>query len=684
MKKLILQLIFGVLLCGSAYAQYYYVPFINAGINPGSLNNDAEFPSGSGLAPGWVTILPALSTTWSANQSVPFTFQFNGSNVSAYKVSASGVLTFTTSAAAVPSGANVSLPSASIPNNSIVIWGLASTGTNDLVLTKTFGTAPNRQHWISFSSYSAVGLPTTAWTYWAIVLEETSNRIYIVDQRTNNPQNLSLTVGVQINASTAVQVFGSPNLNSLTFNASDASDNTFYTFIPGTNPVQNDLALLSSNLPAPFTAPVSSLGLNILVQNLGANTITSGYTLHYSVNNAPAQSVSIPGQAIQYQQSVIINTPATIPSNTPGYRAVKLWISGVAGDQNAANDTFNTGYTVAVDSMLVPRKPLIEHFTSSTCAPCASVAPAWNNFLNNNMANTASGNYTVVKMQQNYPSPGTDPAQIPEAIFRHGWYGVTGIPRAIVDGIVFNASPSMLINSPSVLTNRANVKSAFSFNLLSTYTGNTVNISGSILPSVGFSSDQIRAFVAVIENQYTFTGGTTSETNYFKVLRRLLPNRDGALLGNVLPNSPISVNLSHTFTVGNVTANSGNIFTSMNNLSIVAWIQHIGTKEVLQSHWQPVSIVQGMSDAQSSNFGLQVYPNPATDKVIIAFTSQQLEPVHISLTDMKGTTWKEMKVDQKAEDVTQVEFPIAELPKGLYILRLNGTMHTEARKLVIE
>jgi hypothetical protein len=65
---------------------------------------------------------------------------------------------------------------------SVCVWGLQMKA-GDNIISKTFGTAPNRQHWIQFNSCSEANLQS-GWTYWSIVLEETSNKIYIVDQRT--------------------------------------------------------------------------------------------------------------------------------------------------------------------------------------------------------------------------------------------------------------------------------------------------------------------------------------------------------------------------------------------------------------------------------------------------------------------------------------------------------------------
>ena len=76
-----------------------------------SLNQDPAYPDGSGQASGWVSLLgPSVDPAeWSAVQSIPFPFNFNGYTVTEYKVSSSGVLTFNTSAANVPGTVSLAL-----------------------------------------------------------------------------------------------------------------------------------------------------------------------------------------------------------------------------------------------------------------------------------------------------------------------------------------------------------------------------------------------------------------------------------------------------------------------------------------------------------------------------------------------------------------------------------------------
>jgi hypothetical protein len=127
---------------------WYWLP-------PRDLNRDVEEPLAA--VTGWTSILATAATpTWSPTQTLPFSFQFNGSAVTQYKVSSSGVLTFdVVPALPAPASTPAALPNAAIPDKSVCIWGLQGTGAKDNIVTKTFGNAPNRQYWIQFSSYRA-------------------------------------------------------------------------------------------------------------------------------------------------------------------------------------------------------------------------------------------------------------------------------------------------------------------------------------------------------------------------------------------------------------------------------------------------------------------------------------------------------------------------------------------------
>ena len=195
---------------GQTFSQYYYLPSTTQG-NPGGLNTDNEYPNGSGLDASWEVLLGGgnSSPTWSPIDTIPFTFNFNGSPVSTFKVSSTGVLTFTIGSTSAPVATNAAIPDPGIPDNSVMVWGIEGSGSNDAIVTKTFGNAGSQQYWVFFSSYTA-----GSWSYWSIVFEEGSDKIYIVDQRHSGNANPQITAGIQIENSNAIMVTGSPNLSN--------------------------------------------------------------------------------------------------------------------------------------------------------------------------------------------------------------------------------------------------------------------------------------------------------------------------------------------------------------------------------------------------------------------------------------------------------------------------------------
>ena len=243
MKKIITLTICLLGIIQFNFSQYFYTPASTPG-NPGGLNTDSEYPSGSGLPAGWTVILgPSNSNpTWSTVENIGFPFNFNGNPVSQYKVSSTGVLTFSTGASNVPSANNAAIPDLGIPDNSVMVWGLQGTGTNDNIVTKTFGTAGGRQHWVFFSSYTA-----GSWTYWSIVMEEGTDKIYIVDQRHSTSANPQITAGIQIDGSTAIMVAGSPTLTNVAGGDPTPADNHYYEFYLNSASCINPYSFVTSN-----------------------------------------------------------------------------------------------------------------------------------------------------------------------------------------------------------------------------------------------------------------------------------------------------------------------------------------------------------------------------------------------------------------------------------------------------
>tara|TARA_R110002049_G_scaffold134601_3_gene294078 strand:- start:346 stop:2442 length:2097 start_codon:yes stop_codon:yes gene_type:complete len=422
MKKIITAL--AIMATASVgYSQYYTQSYISINTNPGGLNTDVEQTAGVLNPQGWTTVLATQTTaTWSASQTIPFAFSFNGVAETNYKVSTTGVLTFdVASTLSAPSDANVAIPSALIPDKSVMAWGMNGFGGNDAIISKTFGTAPYRQHWVMFSSYSAVG--GTGWAYWSIMMEETTNRLFVVDMR-NYLTPLSLTVGVQVNGTTATSVAGSPNVAGVNTNGGSADgpdDNTYYEFGFGTQPAA-DAELLSVSLPA-VLANASSTTISGDLINAGSSTLTA-FDVKYTVNGGAVVSESFTGQSIMAgsKGTFTLTNPFI---GTPGNKDFVFWVEAT-GDARSFNDTLLTTATVNAGGSGT-KKVLLEEFTTAPCQFCPD------------------GEVIVDQIRSSIPEAisvgihagfGTDAMTIPA----HSTYAAaftTGAPTACIDRKIF-------------------------------------------------------------------------------------------------------------------------------------------------------------------------------------------------------------------------------------------------------
>lgn len=276
--RLLLVILLGCCLSiPTAQAQWYAASYHpNAG-NPGGLAVQTD----DNIGGGWVQfpglVVNAAVNQWSGAVALPFAFEFFGQAVTEVRATYNGALTFNAPGAAP--AANDILPSAQLPNNSIAcFWDeFASdgdTGPDDDVLYRTVGAAPNRQFWVRWQNmdYGVKNNILPLDNNFAVVLEETTHNIYLVDMRSNNAANLSTTVGLQRNANCAA-AWGLNDVTVDPTNTNAPGDNDYYQFVPaatftgkyqvgGANPnfptFSNAAALLGCGISGPVELEVAT------------------------------------------------------------------------------------------------------------------------------------------------------------------------------------------------------------------------------------------------------------------------------------------------------------------------------------------------------------------------------------------------------------------------------------------
>lgn len=577
--------LFSVLLCLNILntsAQHYITPPFITG-NPRGLNQDDEYPFGGGLDASWTSIQGSSSTpVWSPVQTLPFPVTFNGNTYTSYKVSTSGVLTFDVGASSVPDGNNTSLPSGSIPDNSICVWGLDAPGSNDNIVVKDFGTSPNRQHWVFFSSFNFPGGAGNCWIYWSIVFEETTNRIYIVDQRFDGSCTASLTLGLQYNNSQAIQASGSPNIGNTSGIDATPANNLYWTFVPGTQP-QLELELTELTFQEYEDTSNAPYQVTGMVTNMGANTITS-FTMNYTVNGGTASGLQTFNVNLLSYQTYAFTLPNTWIHYGAGSYDICPWI--VFANQVPDEDTSNNLLckVVTVLDSIFPKMVLHEEFTSSASPPDFPANVTLKALLDAN-----PGLHTLVKYPMSWPGTG-DPYFTSEGEDRRFYYGANSTPSMWVNGSG-SIHPSNYVQGDleSFFQTRPLLGIKAEHQICPD--SQKISVSVDVTAGAGLSAGVVLR-VAVVEKT-TYNNATTSgESEFYNVMKKMLTSSQGTFIQGLGNGNTQSFNFTYFFQGNYRLPTSANdqidhstehSVEEFGDLVAVAWVEDSFTLEVYNS-----------------------------------------------------------------------------------------------------
>ena len=691
MKKLLLFTGLGLTLAGlqPAAAQYYMLPYASPRQNPGNLNQDGEGRYDLGQ-PGWNLLLTGTAATqaapvWSAVQTLPFAFQLGGQVVSSYQVSSSGVLTFSTgvvpgspTAAPVPPTLNAALPSADVPDKSVCLWGTLMTASTDFLLSKTFGTAPNRQHWVQFNSVSlpqgATSNPIAgSFFYASIVLEETTNKVYLVWQRSGADAQ-TLTAGVQLNATTAYQTAASPNASILNLGSVAPNDNQYFEFAPGTQPA---LDLAGNYLTVPnIAARNGSVSIRGVFSNVGTQTVTS-LTANYRVNNGPVVSAPLTGVSIASLDTGAFVHPTAFVPTVGGVLKVRAWMSRPNGglDQQLANDTMRTTFVVGDSTMR--RKVVEEDFTSSTCPPCRG------GNINTRGINTQAtnrGKFVEIKYQQDFPGPlaNADPYYTPEGVSRRGLYGINAIPYMMLDGgwnensIVYTAA---ILNQFQARPALARISGTYALGAASVLTA-----TAAVKPLFAIPAGRLVAHMVVTERETRLNVRTNGETRFYDVMKKMLPNASGTLLPALASGQAFSI--SQTFNAASLPTTQA--VEHFDSLRVVVFVQDVVTKEVYQG--EELTLLQRPTATRRAQSGpaFALVPNPAAGRSTVELTLARPATVRVDVLDGLGRVVLARPAQALAAGNQQVALDLSRQAAGLDTVRLTSEQGVSTQKLTLE
>jgi hypothetical protein len=354
------------------------------------------------------------------------------------------------------------------------------------------------------------------------------------------------------------------------------------------------------------------------------------------------------------------------------------------------------------------RTILFENFTTTNPAPASDVntnntfkaeADTISKFVSKNLASTqlVNINYHVGLLGQDPFN--LDNPQDPSA--RALYYGVSNVPYAFFDG-KHNSSKqyfkdwgskaydlqTLNLAKADFLDSINNVKTT----VTSATTDGTVQVNVNFTPQLNLPvGDQGHTVlhVAILEKLVTNLPKTgainTGETQFYYVLKKMLPNATGTRLAPLTAGDTI---LHLGVPVKTASIGDGLPFKWLpdklynNTLTVVTFLQNEETKEVYQAEYfdvpKPSNVVTGIEPISSEN--IKVYPNPADQEFMIELPYAAKGSISIQLANQLGQ-FTQLGSFNEGEQSKKVS--TQGLADGVYILQLGSNGDALRTKIIV-
>ncbi|MBT3648378.1 MAG: T9SS type A sorting domain-containing protein [Flavobacteriales bacterium] len=330
----------------------------------------------------------------------------------------------------------------------------------------------------------------------------------------------------------------------------------------------------------------------------------------------------------------------------------------------------------------VPKTPLYEVFSSSTCPPCKPandwLVPIFEEY---------DGEIAVIKYQMSWPGTG-DPYYSAEGNARRNFYGVNGVPAFFPNAVETFYSNFTTSSVDDDLLEASGVKMFLRYMI--DEGSQSVAIKARIEFLQSYNDGGQRLFVPIIEKLTTANRKTNGEVEFHNVFKKMLPEAMGELIiatfdsGDVIDydttyvfqgdyrlppnaNSPIDNSTEHSVE-------------EFDDLHVIMWMQSLVNKEVYQSaigervysadnYERPwgSDLVWPTTIAEFNNLNrFVVYPNPASDLLNIEF-ADVVKDATINIHSTDGQLVSTMNLDEQS---SKLVLDVSEYPAGIYLMNL--------------
>jgi hypothetical protein len=453
-----------------------------------------------------------------------------------------------------------------------------------------------------------------------------------------------------------------------------------------------ELSAVSPSLgfPTAYGLAGSNITVQGVITNLGANNIT-GYTVNYQQGANPAVSYNVTGINILPvgTHQFTHGTPYVLPA-TVGEYPVKVWIT-LTGDTDLTDDTMSTAFGTA--AYMPDKKLVFEEGTGTWCGWCPRGA-AWMDSVSEMHGN----DLTLIAVHNADPMSSFNASTQAYDTKLNGMIG--GYPSMMIDRRI-EADPSATFAAYNQLG------SWFGFADISigsiTVGSNTISVPVTVKPAIDLNGDYRLALV-ITDEHVTGTGTGWPQTNYYSSQSQSIDLWQDGVNWKNLANPVPAANMEYEFVaryISNVDGNPGSLpaamvantnynynFTNVSTANM-GTLSHLRVNilmlrnsdgAILNS--QNTIVPTGVANVNNTISGVKLFPNPATERAMLAFTLQNAGEAKVIVTDAVGRV-----VYNNAQNYTSGEqilnINTSTFAPGLYNVTIESTEGTVSQRLSV-
>ncbi len=374
------------------------------------------------------------------------------------------------------------------------------------------------------------------------------------------------------------------------------------------------------------------------------------YTDTQTVNNLPKG---------EYQD--VTFAPFNLSSPNDIYNIVVKTL--LPGDMDTLNDSNNKYvYTYTNDRDMV----MVEIGTGTGCPYCPGAAMGADDLV-------AAGKPVAVIEYHSYNN--SDPFNTPEAAARTGYYGITGYPTAVFDGVLSHVggsnNQSLFPAYEPLVDARSPIKVGVGIQFTTTATTKGYHVVVTLVKYGPIMGDNLVLHFAVTESEIAYNWQGQSKLDY--VERLMLPDANGTPVDLANNNTIVK---EYDFEVGDDW--------NVDELEVVAFVQNVDTRLVMNGHKEMLKYV-GIGETSANNFNLTTYPNPVSESATVSFNLEKDSKTSINVYSLQGQHIATLINQNLKAGKHQVNWsPNGTLSNGVYLMKINigGQMFT--KKLAIQ